>query len=103
MLIHTMAAFAGPMVRIRLPPAESPRTIGSAGDFTGSMSGVAGPARVYRRERWAAYKSRIVGVPDAEYIAAPGRQHAIRLAVGFLLVREELSAELADHRIKAGS
>src|SRR6516162_1868391 len=46
---------AGPIVRIHLSPAESPRTIGSAGDFTGSMSGVAGPARVYRRERWAAY------------------------------------------------
>jgi len=29
----------GPTVRIRFPPAESPRTIGSAGDFTGSMSG----------------------------------------------------------------
>ena len=29
----------GPRVRIHLPPAESPRTIGSAGDFTGSMSG----------------------------------------------------------------
>src|SRR5580700_3594276 len=27
-------AGAGPMVRIRLPPGESPQTIGSAGDFT---------------------------------------------------------------------
>jgi hypothetical protein len=25
------------MVRIHLPPAESPQTIGSAGDFTGSL------------------------------------------------------------------
>ena len=29
----------GPRVRIRLPPPKSQRTIGSAGDFTGSMSG----------------------------------------------------------------
>src|SRR5271166_6686725 len=49
--------FQVPMVRIHFPPAESPRTIGSAGDSTGSMSGVARPARVYRRERWAAYMS----------------------------------------------
>jgi glycine/D-amino acid oxidase-like deaminating enzyme len=33
------ASRAEPEVRIHLPPAESPRTIGSAGDFTGSMSG----------------------------------------------------------------
>ena len=33
----------GPMVRIRLPPAEIPRTIGSTGDFTGSMSGQPAP------------------------------------------------------------
>jgi len=44
----------------------------------------------------------VAAVPDAEYIAAAGRQHAIRLAVGFLLVGEELSAELASHRIEAG-
>ena len=43
-----------------------------------------------------------VAVPNAKYIAAPGGEHAIRLAVGFLLVREELNAELADHRVKAG-
>lgn len=38
-----MAAFAEPMVRIRLPPGESPQTIGSAGDFTGSFSGYPAP------------------------------------------------------------
>ena len=35
----TLPFRGGPTVRIRFPPAESPRTIGSAGDFTGSMSG----------------------------------------------------------------
>jgi hypothetical protein len=44
----------------------------------------------------------VVAVPDAEYIAAPRRQHAIRFAIGSLLFREEHNAELADHRIKAG-
>src|SRR6267143_1395543 len=33
--IRTVGPFpAGPMVRILFPPAESPQTIGSAGDFT---------------------------------------------------------------------
>src|SRR6516164_8186662 len=38
----------------------------------------------------------------SRYIAAPEGQHAIRLAIGFLFLREELSAELADYRVKAG-
>src|SRR6516225_9638931 len=35
-------------------------------------------------------------VKNAEYIAAPRRKHTIRLAVGFLFIREELSSELTD-------
>ena len=33
MLIHTMAAFAGPMVRIRLPPATSQANVTVATDL----------------------------------------------------------------------
>ena len=44
----------------------------------------------------------VVAVPDAEYLAARRRQHAIRLAIGFLLIREEHDVELADHHIEAG-
>jgi hypothetical protein len=32
--IRVLVVREGPMVRIRLPPGESPQTIGSAGDFT---------------------------------------------------------------------
>jgi isopenicillin N synthase-like dioxygenase len=58
------------MVRIRLPPEESPQTIGSAGNFTASFSGSYCDALERLVQRLVRVYARALGLP-ATYFDGP--------------------------------